>query len=76
MHLGGHDAPAHSDVIVITDETHGSQCDLIARNICNALPRAYTTDFYHHACDLVYQHVYDSYFGSGRGIYARASGNW
>ena len=37
------------------------------------LPDVYTSDLYHAKCDLTYQHVYDSYFGQGRSIYAEAS---
>ncbi len=37
------------------------------------LPRAYSKDLYQHKCDLTYQHIYDSYFGSGRSIYTRAA---
>ncbi|MBW6470009.1 MAG: type I restriction endonuclease subunit R, partial [Methanosarcinaceae archaeon] len=34
------------------------------------LPRIYTPEIYQKKCDLVYQHVYDSYFGSAQSIYA------
>jgi len=34
------------------------------------LPRAYTPELYRTKCDLVYQHVYDSYFGEEKGVYA------
>lgn len=37
------------------------------------LPSAYTKEIYAHKCDAVYQHVYDSYFGRGRSIYAEAA---
>jgi type I restriction enzyme R subunit len=33
------------------------------------LPRAYTPELYRAKCDLVYQHVYDSYFGEEKGVY-------
>ncbi len=33
------------------------------------LPRAYTPEIYETKCDVVYQHVYDSYYGRGRGVY-------
>jgi type I restriction enzyme R subunit len=33
------------------------------------LPEAYTPETYHAKCDLVYQHVYDSYYGDRRSIY-------
>ena len=37
------------------------------------LPRSYTPALYERKCDEVYQHIYDSYFGQGRSIYAAAS---
>lgn len=33
------------------------------------LPDLYTRDLYEQTCELVYQHVYDSYYGLGRGVY-------
>jgi type I restriction enzyme R subunit len=40
------------------------------KTVLDELPRAYTTEIYQQKCDTVYQHVYDSYQGEGRGIYA------
>ncbi|MCJ7771976.1 MAG: type I restriction endonuclease subunit R, partial [Desulfobacterales bacterium] len=37
------------------------------------LPQAYTPELYQKKCDAVYQHVYDSYFGAGKSIYAFAT---
>ncbi len=37
------------------------------------LPQAYTPGLYQKKCDAVYQHVYDSYFGAGKSIYAFAA---
>ncbi len=37
------------------------------------LPSAYTDEMYQNKSELVYQHVYDSYFGQGRSVYAEAS---
>ncbi len=37
------------------------------------LPEAFSEDIYWFKVDAVYQHVYDSYYGQGRGIYAEAS---
>lgn len=34
------------------------------------LPGTYTKELFQHKCDVVYQHVYDSYFGQGLSIYA------
>ena len=36
------------------------------------LPRVFTKDLYRTKCDTIYQHIYDSYYGSGRSIYAKA----
>jgi type I restriction enzyme, R subunit len=40
------------------------------KDMLDELPRAYTTELYSQKCDVVYQHVYDSYQGEGRSIYA------
>ncbi len=37
------------------------------------LPENFTSDLYRAKCEVVYQHVYDSYYGSGESIYAKAS---
>jgi type I restriction enzyme R subunit len=37
------------------------------------LPRAFPKQLYAEKCDVVYQHVFDSYFGSGRGVYSDAA---
>jgi type I restriction enzyme R subunit len=34
------------------------------------LPRTYTPEIYKEKCTTVYQHVYDSYYGAGKSIYA------
>lgn len=34
------------------------------------LPDAFTTDLYEEKCELVYQHIYENYFGDGRSTYA------
>ncbi len=34
------------------------------------LPRSYTPEIFKEKCSFVYQHVYDSYYGGGRSIYA------
>jgi len=36
------------------------------------LPRAYTPEIFNQKCDLVYQHIYDCYYGAGQSIYNRA----
>ncbi len=37
------------------------------------LPASYTDEMYQTKSELIYQHVYDSYYGQGRSIYAEAS---
>ncbi len=37
------------------------------------LPEAFDEDIYWAKVEAVYQHIYDSYYGQGKGIYAKAS---
>ena len=37
------------------------------------LPRAYSKELYGVKCDLIYTHIFDSYFGPGSSIYAQAA---
>ncbi len=37
------------------------------------LPRSYSTDLYRKKCEMVYQHVFDNYYGAGQSLYSRAS---
>jgi type I restriction enzyme, R subunit len=39
----------------------------------SGLPRKYNTEIYNKKCDIVYQHIYNSYFGQERSIYSRVS---
>ena len=41
--------------------------------ILDRLPQSYSSALYERKCQAVYQHVYDSYYGQGRSIYAQAS---
>ena len=38
--------------------------------VLDELPEAFDKGLYQQKCDVVYQHVYDSYYGSGRSVYA------
>lgn len=38
----------------------------------DGLPRAYTKELYQQKCEVVYQHIYDSYFGQHSSIFAHA----
>ena len=43
---------------------------LSIEKILDGLPEAYTRDFYRQKCEVVYRHVFDSYYGAGQSIYA------
>lgn len=45
---------------------------LSIEEILDRLPRSYIPELYQHKCDVVYQHIYDSYFGQGQSIYSPA----
>ncbi|MCZ7398982.1 MAG: DUF3387 domain-containing protein [Candidatus Methanoperedens sp.] len=40
------------------------------KDILDRLPRIYTKELYENKCEMVYQHIYDSYFGQEQSIYA------
>lgn len=42
-------------------------------NILDRLPPSYSQEVYLQLCTDVFQHVYDSYFGQGKSVYAMAS---
>ena len=44
---------------------------LAIEQVLDKLPQAYAPEKYQEKCGLVYQHVYDSYYGSGKSIYAQ-----
>lgn len=43
------------------------------KTVLDELPRAYTPELYEQKCDTVYQHIYDSYQGEGKGVYATST---
>ena len=45
---------------------------LAIEEILDTLPRVYTANLFKAKCETVYQHVYESYFGAERSIYAVA----
>ncbi len=47
--------------------------EVAIQNVLDKLPQAYTTGLYQQKCSLVYQHVYDNYYGSGKSIYTLAA---
>jgi hypothetical protein len=44
----------------------------VVTDILDRLPDAFSVDVYRDKVEKVYQHVYDSYFGEGRSVYAAA----
>ncbi|HPC29954.1 MAG TPA: hypothetical protein PLI50_07020, partial [bacterium] len=42
---------------------------LCIEEILENLPSVFTNEMYNQKCDQVYQHIYDSYYGSGLSIY-------
>lgn len=36
------------------------------------LPRSYSTEIFRKKCEVVYQHIYDNYYGAGQSLYSRA----
>jgi len=43
---------------------------LCIEEILEGLPPVFTTEIYRQKCELIYQHVYESYYGSGRSVYS------
>jgi len=43
---------------------------LAIQEFLDSLPETYEADVYEQKCQVVYQHVYDSYYGDGRSIYS------
>jgi len=41
--------------------------------LLDELPRTYTPDLYQQKCELIYQHVFDSYSGQGKSLYAASN---
>lgn len=46
---------------------------LTINTVLDELPRTYTPELYQTKCNVVYQHVFDSYSGMGGGLYAAVS---
>jgi len=45
----------------------------ISEMLDSELPAAFSKELYQQKCELLYQHIYDSYFGQGRSIYSTAA---
>lgn len=52
------------------EQTRASVRQLIEIALDEFLPRAYGKEIFEQKCEQVYQHVYDSYAGQGRSVYA------
>jgi type I restriction enzyme R subunit len=46
---------------------------LTIEQVLDRLPQRYSQQYYQVACDSVYQHIYDKYYGAGRSVYALAA---
>jgi type I restriction enzyme R subunit len=46
---------------------------LTIEQVLDRLPPRYSQQHYHVACDSVYQHIYDKYYGAERSVYALAA---
>ncbi|MHC1631562.1 MAG: type I restriction enzyme endonuclease domain-containing protein [Methanotrichaceae archaeon] len=42
---------------------------LCIETVLDQLPQNYTQETYQEKCEAVYQHVYESYYGEGKGVY-------
>jgi len=45
---------------------------LAIETVLDRLPRTYTKELYQQKCNVIYQHVYDSYFGQDSSVFAHA----
>jgi type I restriction enzyme R subunit len=46
----------------------------IIEKISDELPGSYTKDIYERKCNLIYQHVYESYYAQGQSVYSTLAG--
>jgi type I restriction enzyme R subunit len=53
------------------EQTRAAVRQLIEIALDEFLPRVYNKTLFEQKCERVYQHVYDSYAGSGRSIYGK-----
>jgi len=44
---------------------------LTIEQILDSLPEIYSPDLYRQKCEVIYQHIYDSYYGVGKSLYSR-----
>ncbi|GCF08840.1 hypothetical protein KDI_24040 [Dictyobacter arantiisoli] len=43
------------------------------RRVLETLPTSYSDSIYYQECDIIYQHIYDSYYGPGQSIYSQVN---
>lgn len=48
---------------------------LTLEKVLEVLPPVYSQDQYLKKCDLVYQHIYENYYGEGKSVYGRLTGS-
>ena len=56
-----------------TKQQARASVQLTIQDSLDELPPSYARPVYAQKCELVYQHVYDSYFGSGQSVYSQAT---
>ena len=56
-----------------TKQQARASVQLAIQDTLEDLPPAYSRGMYGEKCELIYQHVYDSYFGSGQSVYSNAA---
>jgi type I restriction enzyme R subunit len=44
--------------------------ELTIRHTLDGLPETYTRELYQQKCNLVYQHIFESYWGEGKSVYS------
>ena len=61
-----------SDKLVLDwrkQENRRAAVQLTVDEILDELPKCYSQEVYHRKCAVVYQHIYESYYGAGKSIY-------
>lgn len=54
--------------MTVTGQLYTCRPDLIG--FVNGLPGTHTKDLYNTKCEVLFEHVYESYQGDGRSVYA------
>jgi type I restriction enzyme R subunit len=58
-------------VVIDWNKRHTTRAAVLVtiETVLDQLPRIFTPDVYKHKCELVFQHVFDSYGDQGRSLY-------